>query len=221
MRGLFAGQALTRLVRDYPDVKHILDVGSGAGHHAMLFREAGRTVTTVNLQPPADFVGPFMKYKKHDAVIDAIWASHVLEHQTDVGQFLRQCFYLLRPGGVLAVTVPPMKHSVVGGHVAQFNSGILLYNLILAGFNCKRARVSSLYPNVPGEWPYNFSVIVRKHPAILPADLAMDAGDIEKLAEFFPFAATQGFNGFECPHGWDDASLALPLEGAKAVEPVE
>jgi SAM-dependent methyltransferase len=208
MKGLFAGQALVRLVRDYQDVKTILDVGSGAGHHADLLRREGKEVTTINLSPPADYVGDFLRFKR-EVGWDAIWASHVLEHQPNVGMFLKHAFNLLRDDGVFAVTVPPMKHAVVGGHLAMFNAGILVYNLIIAGFDCARARVSPLYPNVPGEWPYNISVIVRKKEAKLP-QLDMDAGDIEKLAAFFPFPVHQDFNGRDVQNGWDDAELAVP-----------
>lgn len=181
--GMFAGEALIRLL-ELQDVKTVIDIGSGDCAHAALMRDAGLTVTTVSLRPPADIVGDYMDTRLGPA--DAIWASHVLEHMPDVGVFLAKCFDDLREQGVLAVTVPPAKHDIVGGHLSLWNAGLVLYRLILAGFDCRRARV--------GKYGYNVSVIVRKQPALLP-ELAMDAGDIELLAQFFPLAVAQGFDG--------------------------
>lgn len=177
----------------YPDVVNVLDIGSGDGSHARYMRDHGKNVIAVSLEPPADWVGDYLTgecLKK----FDAIWACHVLEHQPNPGLFLKKCFSDLKDGGVLAITVPPAKHNIVGGHVTLWNAGLLLYNMILAGFDCREARVSRNYPAVEGGTPYNISVIVKKREAVLPT-LRMDTGDIEALAKFFPFPAEHGFNG--------------------------
>ncbi len=179
----------------------MLDVGSGAGEQARVLRLAGRRVTTVSMEPPADFVGDFVRQRFIPAGFDAIWASHVLEHQPDVGAFLRRCFHLLRPDGVMAVTVPPMKHAIVGGHLTVWNAGLLLYNLVIAGFDCSKARVSPNYSSGPGYPPYNISVIVRKREAKLPA-LRFDSGDILRLAQFFPVPVWEGFDGQMAGVNW-------------------
>lgn len=124
--------------------------------------------------------------ERYFAPFDAIWCCHVLEHQRNVGAFLEKCFADLKDGGWLAVTVPPRKDEIVGGHLTLWNAGLLLYNLILAGFDCSGASVKT--------YGYNVSVIVRKRRANLPA-LKMDCGDIESLAEFFPMPVEQGFSG--------------------------
>lgn len=186
-------QALDRLLSDYPDVRTILDIGSGSGHHAKLMREAGKSVTTNSLIEPADHVGNYLNQRFSDP-FDAIWASHVLEHQPNVGDFLRKCFSDLRDEGVLAITVPPAKHAVVGGHLTIWNAGLLLYNLIVSGFDCHKARVSGIYG-------YNISVIVCKHAANLPS-LNYDQGDIERLCRFFPIPVQQGFDGRLQPTNW-------------------
>lgn len=197
-------QALARLVA-YKDVRTVLDVGSGAGDHARLMRAHGKTVTTISYEAPANIIGDFVT-AFIDTKFDAIWASHVLEHQPNVNLFLKRCFSLLRDDGVLAVTVPPHKHNVVGGHLATWNSGILLYNLIIAGFDCREARVSGNYSSgfdADGKaYPaYNISVIVRKRAATLPP-LRFDSGDIGRLAEFFPCKVTDGFDGRLPPIRW-------------------
>ena len=55
---------------------------------------------------------------------------------------------------LLAITVPPLKHSIVGGHINLYNAGILLYNLILAEFNCRDARIK--------QYGYNITIILEK-----------------------------------------------------------
>lgn len=188
---MFADQALVRFAADAV-VRSVIDIGAGDNEQALALRGAGKRVTTVSLRPPADVVADFMGTDL--GPVDGIWASHVLEHMPNVGAFLEKCFDDLRDGGLLAVTVPPAKHNIVGGHVSLWNEGLLLYRLILAGFDCRAARV--------GVYGYNISVLVRKVPAALPA-LAMDGGDIERLARFFPIPVQQGFNGQIGNVRWD------------------
>lgn len=180
---MWAHEALERFAA-LDDIRTIIDVGAGENEQAAFLLNAGKSVTTVSLRPPADVIGNYLETEL--GPVDGIWASHVLEHMPDVGCFLGKCFDDLREDGVLAVTVPPAKHNLVGGHVSLWNEGLLLYRLILAGFDCRNARV--------GVYGYNISVIVRKAKATLPL-LAMDNGDIERLAEFFPFPASQNVDG--------------------------
>ena len=116
----------------------------------------------------------------------AIWASHVLEHQPNVGLFIQKMHRELVEDGWLFVIVPPSKPAIVGGHLTIWNAGLLLYNLIVNGFDCRDAMV-----HVQG---YNIGVFVRKHTVEIPA-LRCDSGDIETLAEFFPVPVRQGFDG--------------------------
>lgn len=180
---MLAKECLDRLVL-YTDIQDILDIGSGQGQQAEFMKLRGKKVTTVNLKPPADIIGDYLSINVEK--FDAIWASHVLEHVLNPDLFLKKCFNDLRDNGILAVTVPPLKHQVVGGHINLFNAGILLYRLILSGFDCRNARV--------GTYGYNISVIVRKQPVDLPT-LNMDNGDIEKIKKYFPMEAHQGFDG--------------------------
>lgn len=197
-------EALQRLLMLH-DVQTVLDIGSGAGEHAKIMRAHGKTVTTVSLEEPSDVIGDYLTADIGSG-FDAIWASHVLEHQPNVGAFLRQCFSDLREEGVLAVTVPPHKDNIVGGHLTTWNAGILLYNLIVAGFDCSQARVSGCYSSGPSYPPYNISVIVRKRRAELPA-LRFDGGDVARLARFFPVDMTDGFDGRLPPIRWRNVRL--------------
>lgn len=163
------------------DFKTVLDVGAGNGSHSYMFKELGKQVTTVDFNN-ADITGNYIDLDvgKHDLV----WCCHVLEHQLNINQFLTKLYNDCNKW--LAVTVPPLKHEIVGGHLSLWNAGLLLYNLILAGFDCSQAMVKT--------YGYNISVIVEKKPVELPA-LNYDFGDIERLSQYFPFEARQGFYG--------------------------
>jgi len=165
-----------------------LDIGSGDGVFAQQMRDNGRKVIEIDQAPRDSSVLPY-KYEEcmFDDDIQAVWCSHVLEHAFNVNQFLTKICMDLNDNGWLAITVPPMKHAIVGGHLTVWNAGLLLYNLVVAGFNCRNAVIKT--------YDYNVSVIVRKDRITLPT-LKYDNGDIEKLAEFFPPGlAKQGFNG--------------------------
>ena len=150
----------------------------------MTLKNAGKTATTIDLSN-ADINSDYNCYE-FDSAFDAIWCSHCLEHQLNVNSFLRKVFHDLKMGGVLAVTVPPLKHSIVGGHVTLWNAGLLLYNLILAGFDCSQASVKA--------YGYNLSVIVEKKPISLP-DLNRVFGDINILSRYFPIPVSERFDG--------------------------
>lgn len=193
-----ATEALLFVIRRYR-FSTVLDVGSGAGAHAACFRAAGKTVTTISLSDDygnsPDRIGDFLALEFEDS-FELVWCSHVLEHQRNVGLFLNKVSSVLRPGGVLAITVPPSKQEVVGGHLTIWNAGLLLYNLVLAGFDCSEASVLTA--------GYNVSVVVRARKANLP-QLRMDEGDIERLQKFFPLEVKQGFDGRIDRLNWDEA----------------
>ena len=186
---LFGNEAAVKLAKDY-SFKTLLDIGSGPSqglNAANFFKELAKDVTRQDINPnyKPDLLGDFNNLAT-DKLYDCIWCSHVLEHQLNVNHFLTKIFHTLKDDGVLAITVPPLKHAIVGGHVTLWNAGLLLYNLILAGFDCKDAAVKS--------YGYNISVIVNKRTAILP-ELNYDAGDINALNEFFPLGVYEGFDG--------------------------
>lgn len=175
-------QAFLRMVDSLERGASILDVGSGSGFHADLFRDEGFSVITNSLIPPADIIGDFLGDEflpQLDGAVDGIWASHVLEHQVDPGAFLRRCFAILAEGGVLAITVPHDRRDLAGGHVIAWSEGLLAYHLVLAGFDCSRARV--------GLYSRQLSFVVRKVSRPPVEGLINDKGDLEKLAEFFPW----------------------------------
>jgi SAM-dependent methyltransferase len=193
-QGMFGNLALQCLIEHF-DFQRVLDVGSGAGRHADVFEVHGKSVTAVDFgvsiyyrERPQHRKAVLGDYLSADVgePFDCVWASHVLEHQPNVNLFLRKLHRDLREGGVLAVTVPPLKHEIVGGHLSLWNAGLLLYNLVFAGFDCSEAHVR--------RYAYNISVLVRKKSVTLPP-LDYDSGDIDRLAAFLPPGLRERFNG--------------------------
>ena len=181
---MHAGEALDLVLRCEFDT--VLDVGCGDGVHVSRFVEYGKKVTACDIFPRLPH---HLAAKCHricttleEAIedgeqFDLVWCSHTLEHQLDLQTFLLKLKSATRNGALLAITVPPLKHDIVGGHVSLWNAGLLLYRLVLAGLDCRDAKVK--------QYGYNISVVVRKQPIALPA-LTYDNGDLRRLSDYFP-----------------------------------
>jgi SAM-dependent methyltransferase len=151
----YSHRGLLKLCADF-DFESVLDVGSHEGHSARIFRFLGKRVTTTEILGcyEADYRGDYLDIEFPEQ-FDAIWASHILEHQRNTGLFLDKVFRDLKDGGVLAVTVPTSNPGGLEfGHVNLYTPALLIYQLVSAGFDCSKASVAS----------YNAmtTVIVRK-----------------------------------------------------------
>ena len=186
MFGIEAAQRLSELL---PKGSSILDIGSGKQAQAEFFRQCGHNVHTLDIAGDSvTYLGDFMEIEIPEQY-DAVWCSHCLEHQLNPHDFLKKLKTCLNPTGLAAITVPPLKHQIVGGHVSLWNAGLLLYNLVLAGFDCSKAQAK--------QYGYNISVIVRNSEIKLPK-LKRDHGDIEALKHYFPEGlqiTNDNFNG--------------------------
>lgn len=184
---IFGKDAIEKLIQDYK-FDTVLDIGCGEGLHSEIFKSHGKTVTSLdygkspyvlNKENNQDFIiADFLEYDFYGKQYDAVWCSHVLEHQSNVNIFLRKINSVLKENGVLAITVPPLKSEIVGGHVCLWNAGLLLYNLVLAGFDCKKAIVK--------KYGYNISVIVKKKNIDIKSKLVFDNGDISTIRKYLP-----------------------------------
>lgn len=188
-----AQEALDYLINNF-QFDTILDVGCGDGYHSIQFLKNNKKVTSTDILPSnsIDVVCGYyekLQFKPHDIT----WCSHVLEHQLNVNQFLKKIRSETKLNGYVCITVPPLKHSIVGGHVSLWNAGILMYNLVLAGFNCKEARIKSIN--------YNITVIAKADNFELPK-LKYDKGDINRLADFLPDFCKEKFNGDISEYNW-------------------
>jgi 2-polyprenyl-3-methyl-5-hydroxy-6-metoxy-1,4-benzoquinol methylase len=179
----------------------ILDVGCGRGDAFPALAAKGAQVTGIDILP-SDLVAQqvdghqvtyicqdFMRYEL-ERRYDAVFCSHVIEHMPDTELFLRKFFSFLKPEGVFCIVWPPPKSTTVGGHVHVFNMGLMLYNLVRLGIDCR--SVATL------RCQYCLAVMGHCQTFELP-QLAHDAGDLERLAGFFPFQAYQGFDGNDVP----------------------
>lgn len=177
---------LQLISRHHAEFETVLDIGSGAGEHSRFFRLFGKQVFSLDLHESADYVGDFMTYE-FDRKFDVIWCSHVLEHQRNVGAFLDKIFDQLNDGGILAISVPVHpRERMISGHVTNWNAGLLIYNLVLAGFDCSEASFLQ---------DYDLSLLVRKRAAA-GGDIRTAAAysSIENLGGFFPFPVKESGN---------------------------
>lgn len=198
----FAGAAMQKLLEDY-SFETVLDIGCGAGEHSEVFLIHGKKVTALDYGKSIYFdenkhrmnclIGDFnaMQFEQQ---FDCVWASHVLEHQPNAGLFLRNIFKVAKEGAVVSITVPPLQPEILGGHVSLWNAGLLLYNLVLAGFDCREVSIL--------RYGYNISIIVKKRAATLP-ELAFDNGDVNRISPFLPEGFHEGFNGDIFLHNWN------------------
>lgn len=187
----------------------ILDIGAGELKHTNIFIQKNKIVDICDFGNSIYFKKSKINADKirnkyfgdFNSIIfknkyDAIWCSHILEHQLNVNLFLKKINSLLKDNGVLCIIVPPRKPHIVGGHVTLWNAGLLLYNLILAGFDC------SNYCKIL-QYDYNIGIIIKKkkiNENILK--LTMDRGDIELLSKYFPFDVKHNFNGDILKYNW-------------------
>ena len=171
----------------------VLDICCGDGFHSDVFRESGKRVTTIDHNNEyADYKGIYqnIEFQPHDLT----WCCKALEHQLNPHDFLRKIRKETKVGGHTCITVPPLKHDITGGHVSLWNAGLLLYHLVLAGFDCSNAHVKT--------YKYNVSVIAQAAEFDLPP-LLYDNGDIEILKPWLPWFCEELFDGMILEYNWD------------------
>lgn len=206
--GLLSNIGLFELLNHY-DFESLLDVGSGGGRHASLFESRGKQVTRFDFgksrafdadsQAERTLIGDFVTYEFPQR-FDCVWASHVLEHTVHTHEFLLKIRETCNDRGVLAITVPPAKPGLVGGHVTLWTTGLLLYRMVLAGIDCSSARCL--------RYGYNITVLVENRPTgEYVDDLAWDFHDIERLKAFFPTDVEPGINGDHIGRVYKGASM--------------
>ncbi len=127
----------------------VLDIGMGYGHHCRWFAGKGCRTTGITthltdaLRSHAEENGyECLPMDMHhldgiaDQSIDLVWSHHSLEHSYSPLLALREWYRVLKPGGYIAVTVPPHNGTVASGHFTMgWTVGQLLYLLAVAGFD--------------------------------------------------------------------------------------
>jgi SAM-dependent methyltransferase len=186
-----ADEALEWFLKDLDPKSTVLDIGCGGNikpmFHTPRLRTAGHTVDAMDTNSRhANIHGRFEDTPMEMEKYDGVWASHVLEHAENVGEFLRKSRLVLKHGGIFSVTVPPASHHghiLVPGHISLWTPALLCYNLIIAGWDLSAARL--------GTYDKNISIVTPRMDAVLP-NLKSCRGDIEALAKFFPTAVSHG-----------------------------
>ena len=189
--------------------KKALDIGFGDGGASVLFALNGYDVTSIGLDIDSYLFSEekFQKLGiKFEQILleefqpkeeyDLVWASHVLEHTTNVGFFLDKCASLVSKDGWLCIMVPPYKSSIVGGHLQTgWNLGQLMYVLLLSGYDIKNGHFI--------HHGYSICAFVQKSKESLPK-LRMDEGHIEATSHLWPMDVKQGFEGMIKQVNWFD-----------------
>ncbi|MCP3907258.1 MAG: class I SAM-dependent methyltransferase [Oceanicoccus sp.] len=178
--------AMLLLMSEYNNqFNSVLEVGSGDGEHARFFRYFNKDVYSVDLHKDADYVGDFTT-AEIDRQFDLVWCSHVIEHQRNVGLFLDKIYKCIKPGGLLAISAPiHPRERMISGHISSWTPFLLCYNLILAGFDCSKARFSN---------NYELGLIVKKEPASgsdIHSPAAFDL--LKEIEHFFPLPIADGY----------------------------
>jgi SAM-dependent methyltransferase len=153
----------------------LLEVGCGAGGYLQQMSAMGWKCTGLDVSPNAiergrqlcpnaNFVlGTLQAIPKHSA-FDLIVMHHVLEHVPNPLQTAYQCFYLLRPGGRMLVSIPNV-HSFesrlfgrrwigldIPRHIVHFDESNVSTLLKNAGFSIESVRTgffpSSIFESV-------------------------------------------------------------------------
>jgi hypothetical protein len=159
-------------------LNEVLDIGSGEEQtHANYMKKHGLLVDTIDFFEGSTIVGNYND-ETMPHFYEGIHAAHVLEHQLNVNSFLKKVHWDLQENGFLCITVPPLKHRIVGGHVSLWNAGLILYNLVLARFDCSNARIKT--------YGYNISVIIRKKTILDFPKLLYTGPDLANLHKYFP-----------------------------------
>lgn len=141
----------------------VLNAGSGAGSLTLRLADLGLRTTSIDASPELSErtrrmlderhpgarhlvrVGDVARLGLSDASFDAAVAAEVLEHVDDDRGALREVHRVLRPGGMLVVTVPldPFRYDwtdLWAGHVRRYTPAGLAERLREAGFVDVRVR---------------------------------------------------------------------------------
>jgi 2-polyprenyl-3-methyl-5-hydroxy-6-metoxy-1,4-benzoquinol methylase len=166
----------------------VLDVGSGGGVHARQFAEHGCDVVCVDygtsvyaeqsVKDGLKIIKTDFNSYEPDQQFDLVWASHVLEHQRNVGIFIERLIACCAAHGTICITVPDPHRYLWGGHVSLWTPGLLAYNIVLCGVDLTNA----VFVRGSGE----FSLFFQPVRTALPADLTFDYLDLDKLAFALP-----------------------------------
>ena len=114
-RSLLISSSLDRL--PLPEFHSVLIVGAGDDPYRRLFANAQRylTLDLIN-RPGTDVIGDAQTLPFQSNSFDCLLASEVLEHLANPQSFVDEARRVLRPGGLVVLTVPFMFHNHADPH---------------------------------------------------------------------------------------------------------
>jgi len=183
------GEKLIEWITDKaPPPLTVMDVGVGLGITSAAFLAFGYDVIGLSLEDAFPSVKAHKNYShvKEDLFdadlpqADIVWASHIIEHMPNVGLFLERCRSLTKQDGWFCIVVPSAGMDLlVDGHLTFWTPAHLIYNMVLAGFDCSEAMYYTKGDDI--------GLVVRRkdRPYI---DLGYDYGDLSALSPYFPVA---------------------------------
>lgn len=190
----------------------LLDVGAGSLEHSKYFVSKGKKVTAVDFGTSTYAINKaeILKEGGNLNVVsadfnlfnskvrwDIVWASHILEHQKNSGNFLSKCVKHTKESGLLVFVLPFPHKEIWGGHLSYWTPGILAYNLVIAG--------TSMLESSAFESHGEFVLVVRKRSIDLSKlELSFDSGDVDKLSCYLPNCVREGSSSFVY---WDSLGL--------------
>jgi len=190
----------------------LLDVGAGSLEHSKYFASKGKKVTAIDLgtspyalkkvgpgenEPNIELLNTDFNLFVSEDQWDIVWASHILEHQKNVGHFLSKCLGHTKESGLLVFVLPFPHKEIWGGHLTYWTPGLLAYNLVLAG--------TSMLESSAFESHGEFVLVLRKNSVDLSRlALAFDSGDVSKISHYLPKCVDEGSSSFVY---WDSLGL--------------
>ncbi|MGF9691273.1 class I SAM-dependent methyltransferase [Rhizobium sp. 0TCS1.26] len=146
---LDAGPLLTRLLNSQR-VRSVLDLGTeDLARLALLSPRVEQVTAVVGLESSAH-LSPNVTLRRDvpqlgvaDGDFDCLIAIDLLQRHPDPQAFLRQLNVLLAEGGTLALAVPALRYPLVTGDLSIWSSGLILYHLAAAGFDCRDVQLTT------------------------------------------------------------------------------
>ncbi|HSW47123.1 MAG TPA: class I SAM-dependent methyltransferase [Phycisphaerae bacterium] len=194
---------ISRLLQEKPS--SIVDLGAGLGQHTRCLLEHDLRVTAVDHVLTAELADILRQHPGRarfvrsdlatlplaDGQAEAVWVCHCLEHMNNPLAALREWRRVIRPEGLLAVTVPPYKTEIVGRHVfTGWNVGQLMLTLLRTGF-----RISD---GAFAEIGYNVFALVRRDDN--PSTLEPNDEILCRHADRFPPQIAEEIRGNQRPN---------------------
>jgi len=188
------------LINNY-SFKDVIDIGCGEATYVDKFVKNDINYTGVDItlsRTPKELISRknvnlieenILKYKNIKK-FDCVFSCHSIEHFPNTEFFLKSFFAHIKEFGVFCLIWPPPKDNIVSGHVHCFSMGLMLYNLVRLGIDCRNVKMI--------ECGYNLAILGSYKLFKLPK-LTHNEGDIGRLSKYFPFEAYQGFDGKNIP----------------------